>query len=442
MSSRVQRHEVELQGPTVEPGPFSDDLSSYPLPRLKLAGGLATFKLSVVVLENGFLRATFCPALGGRMVALHDVRAGRDVFSPNLEPVEEGVRGLLLPHGVQVSLNPELDSMSPCDHMVHEPVSDEGPAAFMTFSSLPGSGLSLQVVWSLPPEEECLRVEARVFNRTLDFQRIELSVVNEGGRAQLSPESSLSPRDTVALQARLSVADGRVALDVPNFSEHELGVIGEQVERDPASLPIHLRGAAHIRLANAAALEGDLASALDHVDSALATLADDPLAWWQRAVLARLNGEDNDQELTTAHALSPLEPALRAEAFLAMPQTHSKEPSAVLKGLSPDDFHETVHLLVEAGLYQEATRLMDEAQRHQEHPLLRYMHAWCLMQTTRMEVEASFELQKAGKAPIEPPFPWRPLEVRAVRELAQRFSKDERLRALVGLLDKRSGPAT
>jgi hypothetical protein len=125
-----------------------------------------------------------------------------------------------------------------------------------------------------------------------------------------------------------------------------------------------------------------------------------------------------------------------------MPQTHSKEPSAVLKGFSPDDFHETVHLLIEAGLYQEATRLMDEAQRHQEHPLLRYMHAWCLMQTTRMEVEASFELQKAGKAPIEPPFPWRPLEVRAVRELAERFSKDERLRALVGLLDKRSGPAT
>ena len=442
MPSRTRLLEIELKAPCVEPEPFDGGLSSYPLPRLRLTGASDTFKLSVVELENSLLKATFCPALGGRMIALHDKRPGQDVFSPNLSPVEGGVRGLFLPHGVHVSLSPELDSMSPVGHMLHEPADNDGPAALLLHGSTPGTGLSLQVVYSLLPDSDELLVEARVFNRTLDFQRIELGVVHDGGRARLSPESSLSPRDTVAFQARLSVADGHVALDLPVFAASAQALHGEQAEMDPASLPIHLRGAAHIRLANAAALGHDFASALEHVDSALATLADDPLAWWQRAVLARLNGEDNDQELTTAHALSPLEPALRAEAFLAMPQGHAKEPSAVLKGFSPDDFHETVHLHIEAGLYQEATRLMDEAQRHQEHPLLRYMHAWCLMQTTRMEVEASFEVQKAGRAPIEPPFPWRPLEVRAVRELAERFSKDERLRVLVGLLDKRSGPAT
>jgi hypothetical protein len=329
--------------------------------------------------------------------------------------------------------------------MLHEPSDDDGPAALLLHGSTPGSGLSLQVVYSLLPDSDELLVEARVFNRTLDSLPLRPVVCFSGlGGSDgfcghdILPDCFIAPRDSVAFPFRIGTED----VEVPTSTYGSV----QDTWRDPAapveSLPIHLRGAAHIRLANAAALVHDFASALDHVDSALATLADDPLAWWQRAVLARLNGEDNDQELTTAHALSPLEPALRAEAFLAMPQTHSKEPSAVLKGFSPDDFHETVHLLIEAGLYQEATRLMDEAQRHQEHPLLRYMHAWCLMQTTRMEVEASFEVQKAGKAPIAPPFPWRPLEERAVRELAERFSKDERLRALVGLLDKRSGPAT
>jgi hypothetical protein len=65
-----------------------------------------------------------------------------------------------------------------------------------------------------------------------------------------------------------------------------------------------------------------------------------------------------------------------------------------------------------------------------------------LMVHTRLEMEAASEVVKAGKSPVQPPFPWRPLEVEAVGFLAQRFPKDERLGTLKGLLDKRSSPAT
>jgi hypothetical protein len=59
-----------------------------------------------------------------------------------------------------------------------------------------------------------------------------------------------------------------------------------------------------------------------------------------------------------------------------------------------------------------------------------------------MEMEAASEVTKAGKLPVQPPFPSRPLEVEAIGALALRFPGDERLQTYKGLLDKRSGPAT
>jgi len=153
--------------------------------------------------------------------------------------------------------------------------------------------------------------------------------------------------------------------------------------------------------------------------------------------------DEESPELAAAHALSPLEPVLRAEAFLSIPQTHGKEPSTVMRPLAgdPDALHECAHLYIEAGFLSDASRLIDEALRHGEHPMLRYMHAWILMKHTRMEMEAAAEVSRAAKSPLQPPFPWRPLEVQAVEELHARFPNDERLRALSELLQKRNGPA-
>ena len=454
MPCRAFEDQIELVAASVEPVPFgpgAESLATYPLPLLRPAGGEARTTVPLVVLENEWTRASIAPSLGGRVLALFDKRTGSHVIpAPSrIEASRCGARGLWLQHGAQASLDPERDSMAPFNHLVYTPQSEEGPAAVLLYSLAPGTGLGLQVCFTLSDEDPALLVEARAFNRTLGHRPFRLSLSIGGAQSDpshrtiaLAPLSLLAPRDTVAFRLRLE----------PPFAPQPGGTTLEaepaqwqESAADPASLPLQLRGAAYIALANRAGRGGDLKAALGHVDSALATLGDDPLAWWQRAVLARLAGEADDEreDLTMAHALSPLEPALRAEAFLSMPQGRSKDPSAVLSPLAgdPDALHEAAHLLVEAGLFQEAARLIDEAQRHGEHPLLRYLYAWCLLQATRMDVEAAAEVGKASRAPIGPPFPWRETEVRAVSELAAKFPADARLQTLNGVLVKRSGPA-
>jgi hypothetical protein len=287
---------------------------------------------------------------------------------------------------------------------------------------------------------EELLVEARVFNRSLSPHTFSLAAVQEGGTEDVVSETVLAPRDTRAFRLRL--AQGTAGINVHGVEQNDTSPVGanDPTGVEPESLPIHLRGAAHLRKAGQLALAGDLRAALEQVDSALATLGDDPLTWWQRAVLARLVGErdEDSPELTAAHALSPLEPVLRAEAFLSTPQTHGREPSSVLKPLAgdPDALHECAHLYVEAGFLSDASRLIDEALRHGEHPMLRYMHAWTLLKHTRMEMEAATEVARAAKSPLQPPFPWRPLEVQAIEDLHARFPNDERLAAMAGLLGR------
>lgn len=445
MQVRVYEDVWEVEAASIEPEPLRLDAPNptYPLSRLRLTGGSARLRLPVVVLENGLVKATVCPMLGGRVVALWLQDAGDLVALPaRIEPEMDGVRGVTLFHGIQVSLSQELDSMSAFDHLVHEPGSPESPGAVMVFSTRPGSRVSLQVVYSLAPESSSLGVEARVFNRSLEPQPFELSVyrclrsVEEGcGCWEIVPPGFLSPRDSLAFP--FSIGAGEPDITLSTFASIQ------DAWREPSALiesqPIHLRGAAHIRASAEAARAGDLHLALEHTDSALSTLGDDPLAWWQRAALTRLLGEDDDgAALTAAHALSPLEPVLRAEAFLATPQSHGREPSAVLKPLAgdPDALLECVHLYVEAGLVQEASRLIDECLRQRETPLLRYVLAWLLMTHTRMEVEAANEVARAAKHPLEPPFPWRAFEVQAVRGLSARFLSDTRLATLKALTEQ------
>ncbi len=335
----------------------------------------------------------------------------------------------------------------------------------------------------MSPGSRELFVEARVFNRSLvpnvfgvemfvgcEGCSVEDDVVTFANRAVLSlahgvnsepglchsslASGFLAPRDTRAFRARLGLDAIPRAFDGAFFEREVMeSVISAQDDslqthaidvESPESCPISLRGAAHLRAAAVCSMRGDYRASLEHVDSALTTLGDDPLAWWQRAALLRLIGEeDNSLELTHAHALSPMDPVLRAEAFLSVPQQMGKEPTTVLLPLveDPDALHEVVHLHLEAGLIQEASRLIDEALRHKEFPLLRYVYAWNLYKSTRMQIEAASEVAKAAKAPIEPPFPWRPLEIEAVNGLAGAFPSDVRLQTLKALLDKRSGPA-
>jgi tetratricopeptide (TPR) repeat protein len=202
---------------------------------------------------------------------------------------------------------------------------------------------------------------------------------------------------------------------------------------DPA-----LRPAALVRLAMRATARQDWEEADRLLEEALLVGAEDHLAWWLKAVVGRMaHGPGAERpELANAHYLAPLEPALRAEGFLSIPEPAGPEPSPLLRALAerPESVTEVACLLLEAGLRDQAARLMDEALRHREHPGLRYLLAWALLTGSRMDVEAAAHVRRAASAPVEPPFPWRPLERRAVAELSARFPDDARLRALARLL--------
>src|SRR5262249_54552632 len=134
--------------------------------------------------------------------------------------------------------------------------------------------------------------------------------------------------------------------------------------------------------------------------------------------------------LLNAHFLAPLEPALRAESYLANP-SQTKEPSAVLRPLggSPDSFVEVACLLLEANLDKEAATWIDEALRHVDLPMLRYLLAYAHVRGSRMEAQAGEQVALAVRQGKKPPYPWRPLELSALRLLVERFPDDAVLKS-------------
>jgi hypothetical protein len=228
-------------------------------------------------------------------------------------------------------------------------------------------------------------------------------------------------------------------VDEPDFEleyPHALNMAPERLSRlelHQPYKPLALTAAAMGSLGT-----GHYAAAAEKLEQALLHNGEDHLAWWAKAVAHRLVGEDEEErpELLNAHFLAPLEPALRAESFLAQPQSQGKEPNPIVAPLaaSPDELLEVAHLLLEHGLMQEAARWIDESLRHVDIPLMRYLLAYGYLTRSRMETEAAEQVSAAARAPIAPPYPWRRLEREAVRLLAQRFPQDGRLGQLVSLL--------
>ena len=201
--------------------------------------------------------------------------------------------------------------------------------------------------------------------------------------------------------------------------------------------PAH-RALAHLELGYRDLAAGAYAQADERLESALLYNADDPLNWWTKAMARRL-AEDQEEgpELPNAHFLAPLEPVLRAEAFLAQPAAQGREPNPLVAPLAerPEALVEVACLLLEIGARAEASRWIDEALRHREVAMLRLLAAWSFLRGSRMEAEAAALVAAAGRLPFDPPYPWREIERRALAELAERFPGDARLeeyRALSG----------
>ena len=155
-----------------------------------------------------------------------------------------------------------------------------------------------------------------------------------------------------------------------------------------------------------------------------------PCSYMKAACERRLSPEGERPELINAHYLSPLEPTLRAEALLGQPMQEGSAPSPLLSALAevPELLIEVACALIEDGLTQDAVRWIEEALRHADLPMLRYLLADAHLAVDPNGFEAAKELTLAGKAEVQPPFPWRPAELGALSRLSARFPEDASLK--------------
>ncbi|MEI7576373.1 MAG: hypothetical protein WCK51_05730 [Armatimonadota bacterium] len=185
-----------------------------------------------------------------------------------------------------------------------------------------------------------------------------------------------------------------------------------------------LRVPAYLELAARATERGDYQRADTCYEHALLFNGDDPLAWWAKSVNRRIGNLDDENaertELLNAHYLSPLEPCLRAEAFLAQPRNHGKDPSPLLASFNdvPENFVEVACQLIQARFFEEAAYFIDEALRHQNLGMLHYLHAHLLSRKGGMEMEVASRVQMGTKAKF-PPMPYRDLEREILSKLAE-----------------------
>lgn len=261
----------------------------------------------------------------------------------------------------------------------------------------------------------------------------------------------------------LRASDGQTALDwraesgaatgIPTFELSAAQIWADSVlvsgdSADPnrlaavAELP-GWQASAMILLAHQAIRREDWADADACLERALGTNAEDGLAWWLKGLVRRRIADSDAEpaELLNAHYLSPMEPILRLDAMLAQPIAEGREPNPLIERLAndPDALLDAINLLIEAGLDLEMSRTLEESLRHRECAMARYLLAWSLLRRGRMDATAAEHVQRASVLPIEPPFPWRPLERTAVRDLAARFPDNERLKEYVALLDAAPG---
>jgi len=208
------------------------------------------------------------------------------------------------------------------------------------------------------------------------------------------------------------------------------------IDLQRAAFDISTRHLVHTLLGMKALAEKRNFEACELFEQALMYNADDPLAWWAKALALRLSDEDNQAELLNAHYLAPMEPALRAESFLSQPISLDAASNPLLAPLeeNPEEFIEVACLLIECGLFDQASRWIDEAIRHRDLPMLRYLMAYCLMKATKLNAEASDQIRLAAVTPIGPPFPFRDVERVAIDALREAFPGDERLITLAGYL--------
>ncbi len=184
--------------------------------------------------------------------------------------------------------------------------------------------------------------------------------------------------------------------------------------------------AAHLRTRQAF-VDRDYSAAEHHAESALLYNGDDPLAWVEKAVAARLSGDENldSPDLPNAHFLAPLEPLLRAEGYLAQSGLDGKSFLAPLEA-NPNDLIEVACFYIGNRLFEDAARFIDAALTVSPLPILRLLYAYCCIATGTLLTDAAAAV--ATVRGLEPPYPWREIEREALEALCNTFPTEVVLR--------------
>lgn len=462
----------------------------YPFPMLRRSGQVRQMSLRTITLRNEFFEAVFCIDLGGRLVALRDLQNGVSSLPTGLTLVDDESRGVAVKGGLELTLNGTRPSaMAAVDFATHEEETAElvmfelvhgrhlawtqraelGPDSVgldltLSLQNRGGEHQDVEVGWRWEGGKVGMDAQALGRVRLAPHQVLTTKVIlyplsfsplvtNENGAIGLQGRTAHLQVFREAPQAKLVVQTDKGPLEAPvelkrNKPESiELSSIpgeikglavviqGEPLVRWPAE-PFKqyeeeagTRHFAHWQRALDAIQCNDFVKADHHLETSLLYNGDDPLAWWLKAVVQRHLGVEGERpELLNAHFLSPLDPALRCESFLGQHE-HTKEASPLIAPLArdPDALTEVVCLLIECHLIEDATRLIDEALRHGEHRMLRYLMAYLHLRHSNMEFEAATHVQAAEAIPLAPPFPWRRIEREALLVLQERFPGMEKL---------------
>lgn len=523
---------------------------SYPQVPLRLGDVEKEHQVGLIWLENPYLRVAVCPQLGGRILAIQDLRTGVDILKvpDRFNLVGGGVRGVRGDFGIEFLAGAERrNSLGAVDFRVIEAASETSKAAIMLFEM--DAELSWHGVVTLPPDRAVIIVEQKIQNRSwysnvsrsglvihetdaggihVEDEDLSLGWRDEGEyatmpkvgrlggrridewRIELVPYSGIGEYrcgnhavsvgesgDALHLQSHSETAGYRVFLqidgqtlesninqkvgamvstslrDLPGTIEaialrDEVGkVVGQwptppivekrrlfEFPHDAFDLMLDQMdemGKAIERTMGMEALTRELQAigfvrtqqwekADEAMEKFLAYHADDGLGWWLKASIKRERGrerDDEDRELPNAHFLMPLEPLLKAEAFLNTPIAEGRELNLLLAPIADDPgiAAAVVEMYHRCWLRQGMARLCEELLRHRENAMIRYFLADAYLNNPRLEASAAEHVFAVDDLPIEPPLPVRIGDIRVIERLAKKFPESARLNQLVRLIE-------
>jgi tetratricopeptide (TPR) repeat protein len=258
--------------------------------------------------------------------------------------------------------------------------------------------------------------DLRTFETRVDLDPVEPSVFPLASLpAGLEVFLLRDERGNILLDSR-GEHGGTGSLPIPTIPSLE--ALGEASLRSAERIPSVAAAAAFAR-GLLAMRKSRWEEAVELFEEAAILRGDDPLTWWAKNWCLRHQDEANEHDLPNAHYLAPLDPVLRADAYLNAPEDAKPEPLLDTWGDDPQPFLEVADLLHDAGLVEARVRWLEEARRRAPCSLIEMLLAAAHLEQGR-ELAAAEHVAFAAAA-LDTVAASRRSEVDAVAQVRDRF---------------------